>query len=184
MTLQAPHCSLSKTGDGDDARTVGDFIGGGLARDRRRHSACLSHVEGRPAAAAIELTLLDGSKVNTADLRGQVVVLNFWATWCVPCRTELPLLDAYYRKLQGKGLRVYAITTEGSLPLSKLKPLFAAMAIPSVRKVRGISTDMSAVPTNYVVDRAGIIRNTKAGAFDLQTLNATLIPLLNERPPA
>lgn len=133
---------------------------------------------------AIELTLLDGSKVNTTDLRGQVVVLNFWATWCVPCRTELPLLDAYYRKVQDKGLRVYAITTEGSLPLSRLKPLFAAMAIPSVRKVRGISTDMSAVPTNYVVDRAGIIRNTKAGAFDLQTLNATLIPLLNERPPA
>ena len=132
----------------------------------------------------VELTLLDGTRVNSVDLRGQVVVLNFWATWCVPCRTELPLLDSYYRVMERKGLRVYAITTESSLPLSKLKPLFAAMAIPSVRKVRGISTDVPAVPTNYVIDRAGIIRNTKAGAFDLQTLNAILIPLLNERPPA
>lgn len=43
---------------------------------------------------------------------------------------------------------------------------------------------MKAVPTNYVIDRAGIVRNTKAGAFDLDALNATLVPLLNERPPA
>lgn len=131
-----------------------------------------------------ELTLIDGSKMRLADLRGQVVVLNFWATWCVPCRTELPLLDAYYRRLQAKGLRVYAITTESSLPLYRLKSLFAAMAIPSVRRVKGISSDMAAVPTNYVIDRSGIVRHTKAGAFDLKDLNAILIPLLNEPPPA
>lgn len=136
---------------------------------------------GQPAPN-FELTLVDGSKVKLADLKGEVVVLNFWATWCVPCRTELPLLDAYYRRLQFKGLRVFAITTESSVPISRLKELFAVMAIPSVRRVKGMSTDVQAVPTNYVVDRQGIVRHTKAGAFDLDDLNALLIPLLNEKP--
>lgn len=131
----------------------------------------------------VELTLVDGTKVKTSDLRGQVAVLNFWATWCVPCRKELPQLDMYYRKLESKGLRVFAITTESSLPLYRLKPLFAAMAIPAVRGVKGMSSEMPAVPTNYVIDRAGVVRHTKAGAFDLDALNALLIPLLNERAP-
>lgn len=140
-------------------------------------------VVGKPAPE-IEFTLIDGQKVRLADLKGQVVVLNFWATWCVPCRKELPLLDAYYRRLQDRGLRVLAITTEGSLPIYRLKPLFAKMAIPSVRKVKGLSNPIAAVPTNFVIDRAGVVRSTKAGAFELDDLNATLVPLLNERPPA
>lgn len=57
---------------------------------------------GRPAPD-FEVTLIDGSKVTLASLRGQVVVLNFWATWCVPCRAELPLLDGYYRHTSNTG---------------------------------------------------------------------------------
>ena len=135
---------------------------------------------GKPAPD-VELTLVDGNKVRLADLKGRVVVLNFWATWCVPCRAELPLLDAYYRKLKDRGLSVYAITVESSAPLYQLKKVFAAMAIPSVKKVRGMSTTMAAVPTNFIIDRAGIVRFTKPGAFDLDDLNAKLVPLLNER---
>lgn len=141
-----------------------------------------SLVVGKPAPD-IALTLVDGGTVRLSDIKGQVIVLNFWATWCVPCRTELPLLDAYYRRLRDKGLRAYAITVEDSLPLHRLKPLFARMAIQSVARVKGMSTRMAAVPTNIVIDRAGIVRYTKPGAFDLDDLNATLVPLLNERPP-
>lgn len=136
------------------------------------------------AAPPVELTLMDGSKTTLAQLKGQVVVLNFWATWCAPCRKELPLLDAYYRKLQDRGLRVFAVATEGSLPNFKLKALFAAMAIPSVRRLRGMSERMPAVPTNYIIDRAGIVRYAKAGSLELEDLNRELVPLLNERPPA
>lgn len=135
------------------------------------------------AAPDIVLTLVDGSTVKLADLKGQVVVLNFWATWCAPCRRELPLLDAYHRKLKDRGLRVYAIATEGSLPLFKLKELFAAMSIPSVRRVKGMPTEMTAVPTNYIIDRAGVVRYAKAAALELDDLNRELVPLLKERPP-
>ncbi|OYY67363.1 TlpA disulfide reductase family protein [Sphingomonas sp. 28-63-12] len=134
-------------------------------------------------APNFELTLVDGSKVTLEALRGQVVVLNFWATWCGPCKKELPLLDKYYGIQKKAGLRVFAITTEDSLPLGMLKKLFAAMEIPSVRHVKGPYNDITALPTNYVIDRQGRIRYAEAGAFDLDTLNAVLVPLLQEAAP-
>lgn len=139
---------------------------------------------GRINRPAFELTLIDGSKVPLADLKGQVVVLNFWATWCVPCRTELPMLDAYYAAQQKYGLKVFAITTEGSIPLSQLKKLFAAMNMPSVRRIKGPYGPLTGVPTNFVIDRAGGLHYAKAGALDLDGLNTLLVQLLREKPPA
>ncbi|MFZ2994943.1 TlpA family protein disulfide reductase [Sphingobium sp.] len=134
---------------------------------------------GQPAPA-FELTLVDGKKVALTDLKGQVVLLNFWATWCVPCRKELPTLDAYYAINKAHGLRVFAITTEGSVPTSRLEKLFAAMTIPSARKVRGPYGPLTGVPTNFIIDRSGTLRYARSGAFDLDALNRLLIPLLNE----
>lgn len=146
--------------------------------------APVSSIAGEPKigkpAPDFTLTLISGEKVKLADLKGRVVVLNFWATWCVPCRKELPLLDAYYRRLQDKGLSIYAVTTEDSLPLKQMKDLFAAMAIPSVRSVKGPYRVQNAVPTNIVIGRDGTVRYAAAGAFNLDKLNDVLIPLLNE----
>jgi len=134
-------------------------------------------------APDFQMTLVDGTKVSMADLRGKVVVLNFWATWCVPCRQELPTLDAYYQAQQKAGLRVFAVTTEDSVPLYELKKLFAVMHIPAVRRIKGPYDTLTGVPTNYIIDRSGHVRYAKAGAFDLDALNATLIPLLKEPAP-
>jgi cytochrome c biogenesis protein CcmG/thiol:disulfide interchange protein DsbE len=139
---------------------------------------------GQPAPD-FQLTLVDGTHVRLSELRGQVVVLNFWATWCVPCRTELPMLDGYYRVVQSHGLRVFAATTEDSVPIFQLRRVFAAMAIGAVRNIRGPYAPIrGAVPTNFVIDRAGRVRYAAAGAFDLDDLNRVLIPLLNEPAPA
>lgn len=138
---------------------------------------------GRPAPD-FAMTLMDGTTVTLADLRGQVVVLNFWATWCVPCREELPTLDRYYELQRHAGLRVFAVTTESSLPLFKLKKLFAVMHIPAVRTIKGPYNNVRSVPTNYVIDRAGRVRYAAAGALDLDTLNELLVPRLNEPAPA
>ena len=135
-------------------------------------------------APSFELTLIDGTKVSSADLRGQVVVINFWATWCGPCKTELPLLDRYYQLQKIHGLRVFAITTEDSLQPFQLKKLFAALHIQPARKIKGGYAALGALPTNYVIDRAGRIRYAKTGAFDLDDLNRELVPLLAEPAPA
>ncbi|EIZ79983.1 putative thiol:disulfide interchange protein [Novosphingobium sp. Rr 2-17] len=136
-------------------------------------------------APDFELTMVDGSKVTLSQLKGQVVVLNFWATWCVPCRAELPTLDAYYDAQKQHGLKVIAITTEGSVPVGQLKKLFAAMRMPSARGIKGGYGPIGgAVPTNFVIDRAGKLRYAKAGAFDLDDLNKLLVPLLQEPAPS
>jgi peroxiredoxin len=131
------------------------------------------------------LTLIDGTKVPFADLKGQVVVLNFWATWCGPCRTELPLLDAYYDAQKRFDLRVFAVEDqgEGSVPMSKLKGFLARLAMPSARRISGPYGALGGLPTNYVIDRKGIVRYAASGAFDLDELNTLLVPLLREPTP-
>jgi peroxiredoxin len=140
---------------------------------------------GQPAPD-FTLTMLDGSKVTLADLKGQVIVLNFWATWCGPCREELPLLDSYYAVQKQFGLSVFAVEDqdEASAPMSKLKPFLAKLTMPSAKRISGPYGPLKGVPTNYVIDRRGVVRYAKAAAFDLDALNSILVPLLKEPAPA
>lgn len=140
---------------------------------------------GQPAPDA-ELVLSTGQHLHLSDLRGQVVVLNYWATWCVPCRTELPLLNSYYVAASKRGwaLRIFAVATEDSLPKYQMKHLFEVLSISPTDRIRGPFGDVDALPTNYVIDKAGILRYAHAGAFDLDDLNAVLVPLIQEPAPA
>jgi cytochrome c biogenesis protein CcmG, thiol:disulfide interchange protein DsbE len=138
-------------------------------------------VVGQPAPD-FAVTTFDGKKLSLADFKDQVLIINFWATWCTPCKKELPLLDGYFAFQQIHGLRVVAVTTEDSAPLKLLQPLAAAVRFPMARSMRGPYRVMTGVPTNYVIDRRGILRYAKAGAFDLDALNEILVPLLSEEP--
>jgi cytochrome c biogenesis protein CcmG/thiol:disulfide interchange protein DsbE len=142
---------------------------------------------GEPAPNA-ELVLANGQHLHLSDLRGQVVVLNYWATWCAPCKTELPLLNGYYVAASQRGwpLKIFAVATEDSVPKYELKHLFSVLSISPTDRIKGGPfAEVDGLPTNYVIDKAGVLRYAKAGAFDLDGLNAILVPLVNEpAPPA
>jgi peroxiredoxin len=137
---------------------------------------------GQPAPD-FTVTTFGGHTVKLADLKGDVIILNFWATWCGPCRIELPLLEAYFRIYNKYGFQVLAVATEDSVPDDKLKPLAAQLTIPLVKRMKGPYHDLDAVPTNYIIDRSGKLVYAKAAAFNLDSLNAIIIPLLNEPIP-
>ena len=130
-----------------------------------------------------EIETVAHEKFDLASLRGQVVIINFWATWCVPCRQELPLLDAYYRAQKQHGLVVLAATTEDSVPEYQMHKLFALMAITPVHRLKGPYAPLHAVPTNFIIDRSGVLRYAQAAAFTLEYLNAVVVPMLSEQAP-
>jgi peroxiredoxin len=137
---------------------------------------------GRPAPD-FTVTTFGGHTVKLSDFKGDVVLLNFWATWCAPCRQELPLLEAYFRTSSQYGFQVLAVATEDSIPPEKLKPLAAKLRIPFVRRMKGPYHDVGALPTNYIIDRSGTLVYARAGGFDIDSLNAIVFPLLKEPIP-
>lgn len=120
-----------------------------------------------PIAPDFELQLLGGDKVALGDLNGRIVVLNFWATWCVPCRRELPEMDAV-QKEAGTRIAIFAIDVDrvARRPVTGRAPV---TDIPIVSRVVRGSADYrpirSAIPSTYVIDARGRLILAKAGAF-------------------
>ena len=109
------------------------------------------------------------SKVTLSHLRGQVVVLNFWATWCPPCVEEMPSLVDMQRRLKGKGVVVVAISVDvdGNAYQQFLKNHNVSLL--TVRDPDQKSNALygtSKFPETYIIDRKGVIRRKFMGAVD------------------
>lgn len=121
----------------------------------------------RPAAD-FQLTTIDGRTIKLSDLQGQVVLLNFWATWCPPCRAEMPDLEALYRE-QGPGHKftVLAVDVEETAAeaqaFAREYGLTFAVAADSAGKVSNDIYGILALPTSFIIDRAGNVRYRWSG---------------------
>ncbi|HEY8683306.1 MAG TPA: TlpA disulfide reductase family protein [Rhodanobacter sp.] len=89
-----------------------------------------SLVAGQPAPS-ITLTTLDGQRIDTRDLRGKVVIVTFWATWCEPCREELPLLSRYARQHAAQGLVVLGFSLDSADQLGKVRAVANSLSFPT-----------------------------------------------------
>lgn len=110
----------------------------------------------------------DGQSVSLSDFRGKPVLLNFWATWCPPCRNEMSYLQEVYEEWSGKGLVVLAINL-GEDPTEVKRFLQAqGLSLPVLIDVPGDSAhqyNIFSIPTSFFIDSDGIIQQKIIGAF-------------------
>ena len=118
-------------------------------------------VVGRPAPP-LTLHALDGTEISTESLRGKVVILNFWATWCVPCREELPLLSDYAARHASRGLVVLGFSLDNSGTLPGVRKIAAGLSFP-VGVLGGAWAGgygrMWRLPVSFVIDRDGTLQH-------------------------
>ena len=135
------------------------------------------------ATSAIEAPALDGRTVRLGDLRGKVVLLDFWATWCEPCREALPFYADLQRELGERGFAVVAVSIDSST--DPVRRYFGAAGAPFLvlRDPDGALAERLSVrimPTSYLLDRSGAARYRQEGFSpkDRDTLRARILSLL------
>ncbi|EGY64993.1 Stage IV sporulation protein H [Ralstonia pickettii] len=161
------------------ALAMGAGLGG---RQAAAHAATLE--VGRPAPPLV-LHTLDGRSIATDDLRGQVVILTFWATWCGPCRTELPLLSAYAARHADKGLRVLGFSLDEPAELPAVREVAAKLSFPVGLLGSAYAGGYGRIwrlPVNFTVDRKGLLADngwdSREPAWTAERLERVVTPLL------
>lgn len=132
-------------------------------------AARLQDWSGEPTAPALELRSLDGRSVSLAELRGRVVVVSFWATWCPPCVEELPSLARLQRELGGAGLTVLAVNYMEGPPRIRTFLEKHPVDLTILRDADGGAArawKTRFFPSTYVIDPAGRIRLVARGELD------------------
>jgi cytochrome c-type biogenesis protein len=125
---------------------------------------------GDPAPDYVAATL-SGDRVSLADLRGRVVLLNVWATWCIPCREEMPALQRLYQELGSRGLEVVAVSVDHAGAAADVarfveeREIAFTIALDAALGVQDAFRTMG-VPESFLIDREGRIAHRWIGQFD------------------
>ena len=161
--------------------TAGVF---GQSQNKKVSDAVIKAFEGTGIQAAsvgidpadFTLPLPDGTKITLSQLKGKVVFLNFWATWCGPCRSEIPSMEAVYQKLKDKGFVILAVNlgeskdkVSGFMNENKLN----FQSVLDERQTTGSLYNIRAIPTTYIIDRRGLIVARLVGSTNWNTPKIT-----------
>ncbi len=130
----------------------------------------------------LPLPTLAGEEGNLSDYAGKVIIVNFWATWCAPCRTEMPLLEAYYQAYKDDGLVLLAVNDRESANRVQGYIDEGGYSFPVVLDVEGLIADffggLRAMPTTFVLDQQGEVVYQHVGLLDGGVLDREVTSLL------
>ena len=153
------------------------------------HLGALVGVEsGGHVRPAFSTTTLAGEPVGDSTLRGHVVLVNFWATWCLPCRAEMPLLQAMAKRHHDAGLVVLGLSVDRAGPDDVLRFLREhSITYPVAIVGRDVESAFGGVqgyPTSVLLDRAGQVRYKVLGPLAMASLEPAVRRVLREAPVA
>ena len=141
--------------------------------------ACAAPEVGK-AAPELVVTTLDGETFDLAKLRGKVVLVNYWATWCAPCRKDMPKLDIFYRHYHRQNLEMIGISVDRDSDLAKVHKVMATLSYP-VAMLKNVTQDgfgpPEGVPITWIIDVDGKVRDRMIDVRD-ELLNGLVVPLL------
>ena len=131
-------------------------------------------------ASDFGLTTLDGKQVKLSDYRGKKVILNFWATWCPPCKAEIPDMEKFYSDFKSKDVIILGVNLTQSEKSEQSVSTFAktyGITYPVLLDKDGMAAQIyqiSAIPASYIIDTKGIIRNKIVGPMDYERMENML----------
>ena len=136
-------------------------------------------------APDLALPQIDGTPRTLRDLRGQVVLINVWATWCPPCRAEMPAIQQAYAEYHDHGFTILAVNQREDA--TTITPFLEqhGLTFPILLDGDGQASatyQASALPSSFFVDRRGVIRAVYHGPMPPRVINGTIEQLLQERP--
>ncbi|WP_248802370.1 TlpA disulfide reductase family protein [Pseudomonas sp. MWU13-2100] len=132
---------------------------------------------------------LNGETFDLRKLAGQVVIVNFWASWCEPCREEMPAMETYYQQHKGEGLKIIAISMDEPEDEAMVRKVMARYSYPAAfqrdAEFKGFGR-IWRMPMTYVIDRHGVVRKDGSVGdpkIDLPLLDRLVSPLLASHSP-
>ena len=137
-------------------------------------------------APELTLTNLEGNPASLADYRGKVVLVNLWATWCPPCKEEMPALESFHRKHAGDGFTIVAIN-DGD-PTADVVQFVKdyGLTFPVWLDPTYVATEKAFktlnLPSSFVIDRSGQIVLSWVGGINLRTLEKYVTPIIEDQP--
>lgn len=141
---------------------------------------------GQPAPQFILPSLQQGQPTALRQYAGKVVYLDFWASWCAPCRISFPLLDKLHEKLKAKGFEVIAVNLdENKANAEKFLKTFP-VGFTVLRDAKGEWADqfvVESMPTSFIIDRQGVVQNIHQGfaSDDIKDLEGKIAQLLTQQ---
>jgi thiol-disulfide isomerase/thioredoxin len=155
-----------------------------VAETTSRNDSLTTPVEVNYEAPGLSLTGLDGMEHQMTDHLGEVVLVNLWATWCPPCKAEMPTLEAYYQAHQADGFVTIAINDgdpadEVAEFVQEYGLTFPVWLDPTY-KATDIAFKTRNLPSSFVIDREGYVRLRWVGEIDRATLEKYVTPLILE----